>query len=62
MAKPGLMTNWVTFAMANYMALDYEGALNAVRSMYKFEDEKSPIKPHEKNALRLMEARCLMKL
>ena len=62
MAKPGMLTNWVTFAMANYMANDFSGALDTVGSMFKFENENTTIKPNEKNALRLLEARCLEKL
>jgi DNA-binding SARP family transcriptional activator len=62
MLKPGMITNWTTYAMAAYMANDYEKAHSTVSSMWKFDSEATPIKPHEKNALRLLEARCQIKM
>jgi hypothetical protein len=63
MAKSGMMTNWVTFAMAAYMALDYDACLDTIKSIINFDNENAAtLKPFEKNALRLLEVRCLGKL
>jgi tetratricopeptide (TPR) repeat protein len=53
-----MFTNWVTFAMGCYMAQDYKSTLDSINSVFKFDNENPVLKPHEKNALRLLEARC----
>jgi len=59
-SKPGSQQNWITFAMASFMAKDYETTFNSVGSMLKFEEEKVTFKPNENNGLRLLQVRCQM--
>jgi hypothetical protein len=60
-ARPGIFTNWVQYAMGAYMAGDYKSCIDSIVSIFKFDNENPSLKPHEKNALRLLEARCLGK-
>jgi tetratricopeptide (TPR) repeat protein len=60
-ARPGIFTNWVQYAMGAYMGKDYKASIDSITSIFKFDNENPSLKPHEKNALRLLEARCLGK-
>lgn len=61
-SKPGSLQNWITFAMASFMAKDYKATLGCVTSMVRFDSEKSTLKPNEKSALRILQVQCLMKM
>ena len=61
MLKPGLMTNWVTLAAACYVNRNYQGCIQAVESILKFQEEtaeKNKLKPYESNEIILLAVRA----
>ena len=56
------MSNWVTLSAACYMNRNYQGVIQAVESMLKFNEEpgsKSRMQAHEANEVVLIGVRAL---
>ena len=63
MQKPGLMTNWTTHATACYMNRNYQGCLQAIDSILKFnvdDSGKSKMKRNELNEITQLALRAYM--
>ena len=60
-SRPGLISNWVSFAGAAYVNRNYRGAIDCVESILKFEEEgtsKDNFSPQSITEVILLALRC----
>ena len=60
-SRPGLISNWVSFAAASYVNRNYKGAIDCVESILKFEEEgtsKDNFSPQNITEVILLALRC----